>query len=84
MLLSTAALLPDMCNKLVLDNGTDALARHDMELHQRTTPEEKLAQALELTRVGIRLQRTKLAHRYPSETDEQIEKRLLDWLQVDD
>jgi hypothetical protein len=38
----------------------DALVRHDLELHQRTSPEEELAEALELMRMGIQLQRTKL------------------------
>ena len=47
-------------------------------------PSEKVAEALQLMRAGIRLQRAKLQKQHPDESEEQIDQRLRDWLQRDD
>jgi hypothetical protein len=43
-------------------------------------PEEKLRQALELMRTGIRLKRAGLEARHPEATPDDIERMVGDWL----
>jgi hypothetical protein len=58
----------------------DALQIHDREEARRLTPAEKLEQALETMRSGIRLKRLALCRRYPDADDSEIDRRLADWL----
>ena len=44
----------------------------------------RAAQTFELFRVGVRLMRENLRHRYPDEPSEAIEKRLAEWILKDD
>ncbi|XAM00616.1 hypothetical protein OT109_04335 [Phycisphaeraceae bacterium D3-23] len=41
----------------------------------------RLRQALELHRAGVRMMRAKLRQQHPDEPDDQINRRLNDWLQ---
>lgn len=62
----------------------DALEASDIEIARRTPPERKLAQALELMGVGLRLQRERLRREQPSADEAEIEKLYLAWLLADD
>lgn len=58
----------------------DALQAHDREEARQLTPAEKLAQALEVMRSGIRLKRLTLCRQYPDEDEAEIDRRLAEWL----
>jgi len=62
----------------------DALEASDIELARRTPPEQKLAQALELMAVGLRLKREQLRREHPGAAEDEIEKLYLAWLLADD
>jgi hypothetical protein len=47
-------------------------------------PAAKLAQALEMMRVGIRLKRSALRRQYPNADETEIDRRLVAWLSRDD
>ena len=47
---------------------------------QRPTPEEKAKQALEMAQTAIWLKHAGLGARYPGEREDQISKRLREWL----
>lgn len=61
----------------------DPLARHDLELSRRESPEEKLAQALELMDSGFRLKRAALQLRLKDATPEEVDQALVAWLCAD-
>jgi hypothetical protein len=61
----------------------DALAADDLETRRRTSPEEKLAMALELAEAGIRLKRAALRQALPDATEEDVEAALERWLLTD-
>jgi hypothetical protein len=58
----------------------DALQAYDREEARRLTPAEKLAQALEVMRTGIRLKRRTLCRQYPEADEAEIDRRLAEWL----
>jgi len=58
----------------------DALQAHDHEEASQLTPAEKLGQALEIMRTGIRVKRQTLSRQYPDADDPEIERRLTQWL----
>jgi Rv0078B-related antitoxin len=58
----------------------DSLRADDIERARATPPAEKLAQALELMRMGIAMKRAKLRADDPEAPDAVIEDRLLAWL----
>jgi hypothetical protein len=58
----------------------DPLRRDDIEHARRTPPEEKLRQALEMMRTGIRLKRAGLKVRHPEATPDDIERMIREWL----
>lgn len=62
----------------------DRLREHDLETARTTPPEVKAEQALDAMRMGIELKWSALRARYPAETEEQIDQRLLAWLARDD
>ena len=61
----------------------DALQAHDREQARRLTPAEKLEQALEVMRTGIRLKRLALCRQYPEADEAEIDQRLAEWLVAD-
>jgi hypothetical protein len=61
----------------------DPLLASDLELAQKATPAEKLAQALEMMRAGIRLKRDALRHQLPSASAAEIADMLSAWLVQD-
>ena len=58
----------------------DALEAHDREQALRLKPAEKLAQALEVMRAGIRLKRSTLHRQFPEVDEAELERRLAEWL----
>lgn len=58
----------------------DALRRDDILRARLTPPEEKLKQALDLMRIGISLQRSKLRLRHPDAEEAEIRAMLVSWL----
>lgn len=58
----------------------DAVSEDDAKRARSTAPEVKLAQALELMKLGFELRAAALRERYPSETEAQIDARLRAWL----
>lgn len=58
----------------------DALQAHDGEEAAQLTPAEKLRQALEVMRTGIRLKRLTLCRQYPGADEAEIDRRLAEWL----
>ena len=64
-------------SRLVL---VDALQAHDVEQARQLTPAEKLEQALEVMRTGIKLKRLSLCRQYPDADDAEIDRRLAEWL----
>ena len=58
----------------------DRLRADDIERARATPPAEKLAQALELMRMGIAMKRARLRTSDPQAPDTVIEERLLAWL----
>jgi hypothetical protein len=58
----------------------DALEAHDREHALRLNPAEKLLQALEVMRAGIRLKRSTLRRQFPDSDEADIDRRLAEWL----
>ncbi|HSO33409.1 MAG TPA: hypothetical protein VLT33_12835 [Labilithrix sp.] len=58
----------------------DALRKDDLERARRTSPGEKLRQALELMQLGIELQRRRLRAVDPAASEQEIDARLLAWM----
>ena len=69
------------CARLAL---LDPLIRSDIDLSRNMSPAEKLAQALELMQVGIRLERAALQAKFLDASSDEIEARLEQWLLSDD
>ncbi len=61
----------------------DALQAHDHAEALRLKPAEKLMQALEVMRAGIRLKRTALRRQFPEADEAEIDRRLAEWLRSD-
>jgi hypothetical protein len=61
----------------------DELEVSDRELSRGLTPEEKLAQALEMMSVGFALKRSSLRQRFPQLSEHEIDERLAAWLTSD-
>lgn len=61
----------------------DALEAHDREQAVRLDPAEKLMQALEVMRTGIRLKRSTLHRQFPEADEGEIDRRLTEWLRSD-
>ena len=61
----------------------DALLAHDREHASQLDPAEKLQQALDIMRAGIRLKRSTLRQQFPSADDLEIDRRLAEWLSAD-
>jgi hypothetical protein len=61
----------------------DALLADDREQARRLTPAEKLRQALEVMRAGIRLKRSTLRRQFPEVDEAEIDRRLGEWLRAD-
>ncbi len=61
----------------------DPMLATDRELADRASPAEKLAQALEMMRAGIRLKRSALRHQFPTASEREIENMLMAWLEQD-
>lgn len=58
----------------------DALEAHDREQARRLSPAEKLEQALDAMRTGIRLKRSSLRQNHPHADESEIDSRLAEWL----
>lgn len=58
----------------------DRLRREEIEEAQRTPPEEKARQALDLMRTGIELKLASLRARNPGASEEELEALLDAWL----
>lgn len=61
----------------------DALLAHDREHASQLAPAEKLRQALDMMRAGIRLKRSSLRRQFPDADDAEIDSRLAEWLSAD-
>jgi len=61
----------------------DALQAHDREQARRLSPAEKLVQALEVMRAGIRLKRSTLRRQFPEADQAEVDRRLAEWLSSD-
>ena len=61
----------------------DALEAHDREQALRLNPAEKLAQALEVMRAGIRIKRSALRRQFPEADEADVDRRLAEWLRSD-
>jgi hypothetical protein len=61
----------------------EPLTQSDVDLSRNTSPAEKLAQALELMQVGIRLKRAALRAKLVHASSDEIEARLEQWLLSD-
>ncbi len=62
----------------------DALLAHDCEQAQRTKPAEKLRQALETMRAGIRFKRSTRHRQFPQADGAELDRLLVEWLCSDD
>ena len=58
----------------------DALLAHDREHARQLDPAEKLKQALDVMRAGIRLKRSTLRRQFPDAADTEVDHRLAEWL----
>jgi hypothetical protein len=58
----------------------DALLAHDREHSRRLEPAEKLQQALEVMRAGIRLKRSLLRRQFAEADEAEVDHRLAEWL----
>ena len=65
-------------------SAMDALQRHDIETARATDPGVKIAQALELMSMGLRMKRAALAREFPDASDEEIEEKFVAWLLEND
>jgi len=61
----------------------DALLAHDREHAGELDPAEKLQQALDVMRAGIRLKRSTLRRQFPEADEEEVGRRLAEWLHGD-
>ncbi|HET9929349.1 MAG TPA: hypothetical protein VFQ35_01625 [Polyangiaceae bacterium] len=61
----------------------DALLAHDREHARQLTPSEKLQQALEVMRTGIRMKRSTLRRQFPEVEEAEIDRLLAEWLRAD-
>jgi hypothetical protein len=61
----------------------DPFLASDRELARRVSPAEKLAQALEMMTVGIRLKRSALYRQFPTASDTEVATMLAAWLMQD-
>jgi hypothetical protein len=61
----------------------DPLEANDRELARRTAPAQKLAEALETMRAGIRLKRANIRRRFPAADEAEIDRLLAEWLTQD-
>lgn len=61
----------------------DALLARDREHARQLDPAEKLQQALDIMRAGIRLKRSTLCRQFPAADDSEIDRRLAEWLSAD-
>jgi len=61
----------------------DALDAHDRVDARRLSPAEKLLQALEVMRAGIRLKRSTLRRQFPEADEDDVDLRLAEWLRSD-
>jgi len=61
----------------------DALLAHDREHARQLDPAEKLKQALDVMRAGIRLKRSTLRRQFPDAADTEVDHRLAEWLRED-
>ena len=62
----------------------DALERSDVEFARRATPEQKLAQALEMMRVGLQLKKQNLRRANPTADAAELRRLYLAWLLSDE
>lgn len=62
----------------------DPLREHDIRLARETAPATKLAQALELMQMGLRLKRATLRRLHPDVSEQEIERLFAEWLERDD
>ena len=61
----------------------DALLAHDVEHARQLAPAEKLQQALDVMRAGIRLKRSTLRRQFPEADEAEVDYRLAEWLRRD-
>ena len=62
----------------------DAFLAHDREHARQLEPAEKLQQALDVMRAGIRLKRSTLRRQFPEADETEVDRRLAKWLSGDD
>ncbi len=62
----------------------DRLRQDDLDRARQMAPEEKLGQALEMMRAGIRLRRAGLRAAHPAASDAEVDAMLACWLERDD
>jgi hypothetical protein len=62
----------------------DPLLAAEREAAAKLTPSEKLVQALELMAAGIRLKRSSFRRRFPTASEEEIDRLVVEWLGEDD
>ena len=62
----------------------DPLLQDDIETSRATSPEQKLAQAIELMETGIRVKRAALRQALPEASESEIDEALERWLTEDD
>jgi Rv0078B-related antitoxin len=82
-----SALTPQICDSAPRTDkitAVDKLAANDRELDRLLGPAEKLAQALEMMSVGIRLKRVTLRQRSPELDEAEIDRLLMAWLTRND
>ena len=61
----------------------DALLAHDREHAGELDPAEKLQQALQVMRAGIRLKRSTLRRQFAEADETEVDHRLAEWLRGD-
>ena len=61
----------------------DALLAHDRDHARQLDPAEKLRQALDVMRAGIRLKRSNLRRQLPEAEETEVDRRLAEWLRGD-
>jgi Rv0078B-related antitoxin len=65
-------------------SAMDALLAHDREHARQLDPAERLRQALDVMRAGIRLKRSTLRRQFPGADETEVDQRLARWLRGDD
>lgn len=61
----------------------DALEAHDRDQAHLPSPAEKLEQALDMMRAGIRLKRATLHRQHPEADEAELDRLLTEWLSQD-